>query len=167
MPLHGSSSRLQSLNGNLNSVGQMSGNISQGGTMQGSLSGGGAREVFYDTTAHWNAQTTFIAKKGVIYVYSDHGTVTINGQLRNVPGMKVGDGTSYLIDMPFVNDDCTAELLEHISDGSVHIQSGEREFWNNKAAAYADTAQEETLVLSNTSYMVNGTIINYNIGGEG
>lgn len=80
-----------------------------------------------DTTAGWNAQVNLKAKKDCIYVYTDH--CTYNN--KNIPAIKIGDGTSYLIDMPFV-DEHTAELYAHLSDNVVHITQAEREFWNNK-----------------------------------
>lgn len=58
------------------------------------------RMIRYDTTANWDAQSQLIAERGVVYVYSDHA-VDENSHL--VAGIKIGDGTSYLIDMPFVN----------------------------------------------------------------
>lgn len=59
--------------------------------------------VYYRTTAGWNEQPSLIAERGAIYVYSDHSSVIIDGQTKSVPGIKVGDGTSYLSDMPFLD----------------------------------------------------------------
>lgn len=58
------------------------------------------RMIRYDTTANWNAQVQLTAERGVIYIYSDHA---VDEDGKTVAGIKIGDGTSYLIDMPFIN----------------------------------------------------------------
>ena len=80
--------------------------------------------LYSDTTANWNAQTTLISEAGAMYVYTDHAT--IGGH--NVAGIKLGDGTSYLIDIPFVD----AEYHAHAENTDIHITDEERTFWNNK-----------------------------------
>lgn len=55
--------------------------------------------VFYDTTANWDSQSTLITIEGAIYVYSDYKQDELG---RNIPGIKVGDGITNLIDLPFV-----------------------------------------------------------------
>lgn len=57
-------------------------------------------KIQYDTTANWNAQLELIAQRGTFYVYSDH---SVDENDNPVPGIKIGDGSSYLIDMPFVD----------------------------------------------------------------
>ena len=59
--------------------------------------------VYYGTTSYWDAQTSLVGKAGYIYIYSNHQTVTINGEIYNVPAIKIGDGSSYLIDIPFLS----------------------------------------------------------------
>ena len=99
--------------------------------------------VYSDTTAHWNEQREYIAEKDKIYVYVDYKT--IDG--KPVPGIKMGDGTSYLIDMPFVAGNSTV-LDEHIRNKIVHITQDEREFWNNKVTCYVSPADHERLIFS-------------------
>lgn len=73
-----------------------------------------------------------------MYVYSDYKTEIIDGERVSRPGIKVGDGTSYLIDMPFFQ--C--------------VTQSEVNFWNNKVNAYmateldATSEETETLVLT-------------------
>ncbi len=97
--------------------------------------------VLVDTTANWNADTSIIAQKDYVYIYSDKYT---NDNGDPVPAFKVGDGTSYLVDMPF-NEDL---FVSHAADTTLHITSEEREFWNNKVRAYIDALDTETLVLT-------------------
>lgn len=59
--------------------------------------------IYYDTTARWNAQSSLISTRAAIYIYSDHRTIIVNNETKNVPGIKVGDGVSYLIDIPFID----------------------------------------------------------------
>lgn len=102
--------------------------------------------VHTDTTAHWNAQRMLIAEKGHIYVYSDYLQV----EDETLPGIKVGDGTSYLIDLPFVSGDITV-LSDHINNKVVHIRSEEREFWNNKVTCFISAVDAENLVFTKES----------------
>lgn len=96
-----------------------------------------------DTTANWNAQRTLIGQEGHIYVYSDHDTV--DGQ--NIPGIKIGDGVSYLIDNPFV-DSNTSTVLNHINNSNVHVTSNEKLFWNNKVRCYLDSDNSENVIFT-------------------
>ena len=83
----------------------------------------------------WDSDTSTISEKGTLYIYSDYKIIQKDGKEILLPGIKVGDGTSYLIDLPFMNDSneqFNQKLLDHINDDIVHIQPGEREFWNNK-----------------------------------
>ena len=102
--------------------------------------------VHIDTTANWNAQPQLVGKRGHLYIYKDY--TVVDGV--EVPAFKVGDGSAYLIDAPFVagND---SKLKAHISDVNVHIQDGEREFWNNKVTAFLSQGDSETLVLTKKS----------------
>lgn len=84
----------------------------------------GSLPLYSDTTAGWDSQPTLVSEAGAMYLYTDHAVV--GGQ--NVTGVKFGDGTSYLIDLPFID----AEFREHEQDTDIHITAEEREFWNNK-----------------------------------
>ena len=97
-----------------------------------------------DTTTNWNLQRDLIAAYGTIYVYSDYQNV--DGLL--VPGIKIGDGTSYLIDMPFIGSVERDMLLEHIQDNVRHITVEERTFWNNKVDCFVSNEDSENLVFT-------------------
>lgn len=89
--------------------------------------------ILYKTTAEWNADTSLKGAKNTIYVYLDkYSYVNEEGETIYVPGIKLGDGNAYLIDKPFILDAAQDWIMKHIQDTSVHIQPGEREFWNNK-----------------------------------
>lgn len=121
----------------------------------------GLGNVYYDTTEHWNSQPQLIAEESVIYIYSDYQTYEDgSGNQYPIAGLKIGDGTSYLADMPFVTDGMSATLIAHIADSAVHVSAAERAFWNNKVSAYIDHLNDELLVLSKTTYEdENGDIV--------
>ena len=126
------------LTGSSTVTGSITGTLSGGSKLSGALSIPQTitkNTVLFATTEEWNAQTLLIASEGVFYVYSDHGT---DADGNDVPGVKIGDGTSYLIDMPFVGDDIAATLAAHIADTIVHITADEREAWNGKLTADID-----------------------------
>lgn len=113
---------------------------------------GGA--VYYDTRAAWDMQPQLIAERGAIYIYSDKATIYDGvGNPTFVPGVKVGDGTSYLIDMPFVGDEILLALSQHVANTTVHITQAERVFWNNKVSGFVDAQNPENLILSKITYM--------------
>ena len=90
-----------------------------------------------DTTENWNAARTFIPMRGEIIIYTDHGSMDDGyGNTINVPGIKVGDGNAYLIDLPFVGAEeryaILTELRQHTSDWTIHVSPEDRTFWNNK-----------------------------------
>lgn len=85
--------------------------------------------IRYDTTANWDAQPQLTAEQGVIYIYSDY-EVDENNQL--IAGIKIGDGTSYLIDMPFVNGTGSG------ASGGITV--------------HLDSTDPENLVFSNNAY---------------
>ena len=100
------------------------------------------------TTAAWNAESDLIGESGAIYIYSDYNVIDNgDGTTTNIPGIKIGDGVTYLIDLPFVAGDTTL-LSDHIADNVVHVNSTEREYWNNKITCFLSPVDEENLVLT-------------------
>ena len=90
-----------------------------------------------DTTENWNQHRDFIPMRGEICVYTDHGQIDDGyGNMIDVPGIKIGDGSAYLIDLPFVGNDVRYEIMtelrRHENDTDVHVTLAEKQFWNNK-----------------------------------
>ena len=90
-----------------------------------------------DTTENWNAQRSFIPLRGEVIIYTDHGQMDDGyGNTINVPGVKIGDGSAYLIDLPFVGNDVRYQILhelrEHTGNTVIHVTQEDRDFWNNK-----------------------------------
>lgn len=97
--------------------------------------------VLCASTATWNSKPELISSNGYIYIYSDYRK---DSNEQNIASFKVGDGTSYLIDMPF-----TDELLyAHLSNSDIHVTSQDREFWNNKVRCYIDPVDDNNLIFT-------------------
>ena len=113
----------------------------------------GLGNVYYDTTAAWDAQPTLITEEAAIYIYSDHQIYEDEAENQiPIAGLKIGDGSSYLVDMPFVTDNMSAALINHLADNVAHVTAEERAFWNHKVSAYMDHEVSELLVLSKKTY---------------
>lgn len=105
----------------------------------------GTAKLSIDTTANWNLKVNYVPKKGEIVVYSDRYVIDDI----NYPGIKIGDGLAYLIDLPFFGDDRVDYILgllfDHINDTDAHVTPEKREFWDNKLNF---ELTEETLILN-------------------
>lgn len=100
--------------------------------------------IYYNTVEGWNQQRDLIAQKDALYIYTDASQ--IDG--KNVPAIKIGDGTSYLIDAPFLVSTTTDEMNAHIRNTAIHVSSEDRDRWDNKVRTYYSKVQEETLVFT-------------------
>lgn len=99
-------------------------------------------EVRSATTADWQIQTSLVSEKNVIYVYTDHQT---NANGIDVPGIKIGDGQAYVVDLPFLD----SLYIDHINNTDIHITQEERVKWNS--AITCDLKDMDNLVLSHVS----------------
>lgn len=103
-----------------------------------------------DTTAHWTALRDFIPLAGEIIVYTDRFTEE-DGESNIIchPGIKVGDGLAYLVDLPFIDDyqvsQLSSTLRDHINNTDIHTTALEKETWNQKISCSLDS---ETLILT-------------------
>lgn len=89
-----------------------------------------------DSTANWNAARGMIPLAGEIIVYNDYKTIQkeIDGEMRTVtiPGIKIGDGQTYVQDLPFIDEELRDRILNHINNQDIHVTLQDRLFWNNK-----------------------------------
>lgn len=89
----------------------------------------GKANISMKTTAEWNSDISAIGQLNTFYIYTDRNTKEDqHGHIVNVPGIKVGDGSSYLIDLPFVDD----LFYSHINNSDIHVTLADKQFWNNK-----------------------------------
>lgn len=120
----------------------------------------GLGRIYYDTTANWDAQQGLVGERGAVYIYSDYYIIEDqSGNQTPVAGIRIGDGNAYLNDLPFVSDDMTYKLTMHAADTSIHVTPAEKQFWNNKVSSYLDRANAETLILSKTTYELDGELV--------
>lgn len=84
----------------------------------------------------WDSNINMISQKDVLYIYSDYKKIEKDGQEILLPGIKIGDGKAFLIDLPFVGGDSNSEfeqqILDHINNDVIHVNLEEKNFWNNK-----------------------------------
>ena len=89
-----------------------------------------------DTTENWGKVADFVPLEGELIIYTDYKTITkeVGGEevQINVPGIKIGTGNAYLIDLAFIDDELRDRLMTHIDDMDMHTTLEEKLFWNNK-----------------------------------
>ena len=103
--------------------------------------------IQYDTTENWNSRVNLVSEIGTIYYYEDYfQEIDDQGNTITRPGIKIGDGMAYLIDLPFINSQ--GNIDEHINNKSVHITEAERLFWNNKCRVDESYIDNENLIFS-------------------
>lgn len=86
-------------------------------------------DTYVGSTQFFNSKLDFVPEKGSIVVYTDKAT---NSNNINIPGIKVGDGNAYCVDLPFIGEENLNLINAHISDTNIHVSSEEKAFWNNK-----------------------------------
>ena len=89
-------------------------------------------KVYTGTTEYWSTKTTYVPKDGEIIVYTDYATVEKDGEEILVPGVKIGDGNAYVVDLPFVDAALRDMMVDHVNDEVRHVSESDRSFWNNK-----------------------------------
>ena len=109
-----------------------------------------ADRIRFGTTAEWRSRITDIPARGEIVIFTDRYTTTDeNDNEVVIPGIKVGNGNAYAIDLPFVGDDVVlainARLAAHEQNTDIHTTLAEKTFWNNKLNYNLD---QETLTLN-------------------
>lgn len=107
-------------------------------------------QVVIKTTEEWNSEISYIPTRGYICVYSDYIIMTdSSGSIINIPALKIGDGTTYLMDLPFIAGTHAQEALDsHINDTTAHTTELEKTFWNDKVSCSIDNSNPEELVFS-------------------
>lgn len=100
-------------------------------------------DVYYGSTAYWDSKPTLIAERGIIYIYSDWMK---DSQGRWICGFKVGNGVTFLKDLPFNG----SVWQEHVNNTIIHVTQQDRDFWNNKVRCYIDPNDREQLVFTTT-----------------
>ena len=104
--------------------------------------------IMSGTTEYWNNKPQLIPKKDTIIIYTDYQSKEEEGNIINIPGIKIADGSAFLIDQPFIDEDIRKVVSSHINNSDIHITPQEREFWNNKVRCYLDTLEQENIIFT-------------------
>lgn len=98
------------------------------------------------TTSQWDSDLSLVSQKGTVYIYSDRQQVEDeHGNITYIPGIKIGDGLAFLVDLPFVDE----LFYRHIYNSDIHVTLGEKAFWNNKLNVNdAQEVIQDTLVFN-------------------
>lgn len=114
---------------------------------KGGASGGIADEVIKDmddrlgklesqvrcgSTAQWNSEPTYIPAEGQMIIYTD--IVGEDGKTHS--NIKIGDGSAYIVDLPFITDYPVSvvekKIDDHTADTDAHVSKEDREEWSKK-----------------------------------
>ena len=97
----------------------------------------GLQDICVGTTQHWRDQISFIPGAGQIVIYTDYRTIEDGeGGTKNVPGLKIGDGVAYGIDLPFLGEYETEMIITslnaQIQNQEIHVSASDRLRWDKK-----------------------------------
>ncbi len=88
--------------------------------------------VLYGTSEMWASTPRFVPYRGQVIVWTDRGS----GLRPDAMGIKIGDGTTYNIDLPFVGDDVVETIVgiisAHVGNNEAHVSADDRRRWNHK-----------------------------------
>ena len=161
--LNGTLSGGKNLKGNVSGIGNLKGSMStptggnyerlinkpsiNGVELRGNKSSNdlGIPAIYYGTTEEWNSHIEIISEHGALYIYTDYKVESYI----SFPAIKIGDGKTYLVDLPFITTDTTGveHMLEsHIADSLIHVSTEDRAFWNSKHKAII--GDEEALIFT-------------------
>ena len=105
-------------------------------------------QVFSNKKEVWDAVPSLVSSKNIIYVYLDAFNYTSSdGNEVVVPGVKIGDGSAYLIDLPFLSDDLREVIEKHIGDQTIHVTQNEKNAWNNKVSIIEPISDENLIFI--------------------
>ena len=97
------------------------------------------------TSAQWRQQLDTVGQLNTFYIYTDRSQKEDDqGNIINYPGIKVGDGSSYLVDLPFVDE----IFYDHTNNMNIHVTSAEKEFWNNKVRTQDSEIDQQNLIFT-------------------
>lgn len=91
----------------------------------------------FGTKEFWDSLPQLVAIKDCVYFYTDCYILDDY----NIARMKIGDGTSLLKDIPFVDE----LYYSHINNSLIHVAPSDRDSWDNKINA---AVEGDTLILT-------------------
>ncbi len=89
----------------------------------------GKANILMKSKEEWDEDLTLIGQANTFYIYTDRTTKEDEqGNIIEIPGIKIGDGLAYLVDLPFVDD----LYFDHIHNKDIHVTLQDKAFWSNK-----------------------------------
>lgn len=102
----------------------------------------GLESIQVNTTAYWNEQITYVPPRGQLIVYTDGNVIDDI----SYPKFKVGDGSAYVVDLPFSEGEYETMLQNHLANQTIHLTTTDREKLQNSVVLTLDS---ENLIFSN------------------
>ena len=80
--------------------------------------------VISKTKAEWAEVPQMMSVNRVLYVYSDYRQEEdpVTHEIINIPRIKIGDGVSYVADLPFATMSITEEDIARWNDGGMKVK---------------------------------------------
>jgi len=80
--------------------------------------------VISKTKAEWAEVPQMMSVNRVLYVYSDYRQEEnpVTHEIINIPRIKIGDGVSYVADLPFATMSITEEDIARWNDGGMKVR---------------------------------------------
>lgn len=80
--------------------------------------------VISKTKAEWAQVPQMMSVNKVLYVYSDYRQEedSVTHETINIPRIKIGDGVSYVADLPFVTMSITEEDIARWDEGGIKVR---------------------------------------------
>lgn len=101
------------------------------------------------TKQYWATQNKYIPPLNTIIVYTDEGQIEEGQNTISIPRIKIGDGNSYCVDLPFLGDELLKKIDDHINNNDIHVTLQEKTFWNNKINTNNEVLEENLILTRN------------------
>lgn len=85
---------------------------------------------------------TYVPEQSQVVITIDDVFIDSQGDEVEVSTIKIGDGTVPYSDLPTVNEYMTQQIVNHITDISMHVSDEDREWWEKHMDATYDESNE-------------------------
>lgn len=117
-----------------------------------SIMGGSGITCLFRTVAEWEATPNYVPGLGELAIHTDYKHIDDgNGNIINVPGLKIGDGVTPISQLMYVSgigSDSSYDFEDHIRNRIIHITNDERIKWNNKVSIDLSEIDDEVLIFT-------------------
>ena len=93
-------------------------------------------------TVFWNEDNKlYVPMKNEVIIYTDYYV----DENRLIPNIKIGDGQVPVIDLPFLIQNLSEEIISHIQDSTIHVTQNDKLKWDNKISCDINEAEENII----------------------